>query len=83
MCGPDFDPKAPVTRKALLVRFVTEEGGQDIVEYGLLAAFIGIAGYLTLEVIEGEILTTYLSWINPATGTPSVWEPPPPTAPPP
>ena len=63
-------------RSELLRRFITEDGGQDIVEYAFLAAFIGIAGYLTLEAIEDAVRTTYESWLDPTTGTPSVWAPP-------
>ena len=70
-----------VRRSELLCRFITEDGGQDTVEYALLAAFIGIAGWLTLQVIDDSVLATYQSWLDPTTGTPSVWEPPEPTPP--
>ena len=36
--------------KNLLVRFVREDEGQDIIEYGLLAAFISVVAWLTLPV---------------------------------
>jgi Flp pilus assembly pilin Flp len=64
-----------------LRRFVYEDAGQDVIEYALLAASVGIAGYLVMEGISNGVFTTYASWLDPAAGTPSVWEPPEPTAP--
>jgi Flp pilus assembly pilin Flp len=64
-----------VKRNQLIRRFISEDGGQDIIEYALLAAFIGIAGMLALREIQGSVATTYSSWIDPASGTPSLWEP--------
>lgn len=58
--------------------FVRDERGQDLVEYALLAGFIGIAGYLVLGALSGDIFNTYDSWIDPATGTPTLWDPPDP-----
>jgi len=66
-------------RNELLCRFITEDGGQDTIEYALLAAFIGIAGYLTLQIIDDSVLAVYSGWLDPDTGTPSVWQPPEPT----
>jgi Flp pilus assembly pilin Flp len=34
-----------------LKKFLREENGQDLVEYGLLAAFISIAAVLTVRLI--------------------------------
>ena len=64
-----------------LRRFVRDDAGQDVIEYALLAASIGIAGYLIMEGIRDGVFTTYTSWLDPAAGTPSVWEPPEPSAP--
>jgi len=64
----------------LLGRFMGEDDGQDAIEYALIAGFIGIAGILALEAIEGTVFDTYSSWIDPSAGTPSLWapnEPPP------
>jgi Flp pilus assembly pilin Flp len=58
--------------------FVADEGGQDVVEYALLAAFIGIAGYLALGAISGTVAAVYASWVDPAAGVPSLWDPPAP-----
>jgi len=62
----------------LLRRLLIEDDGQDIVEYAFLGAFIGIAGWLTLQAIEDGVLETYQIWLDPTSGTPSVWEPPEP-----
>jgi Flp pilus assembly pilin Flp len=59
----------------LISRFVREDSAQDLVEYAYLAAFLGLTGYLALNAISGEALTTYTSWVNPATGMPSIWDP--------
>jgi len=56
-------------------RFLVSDGGQDIVEYALLAAFIGVAGALVLNTMGITIFTTYQSWIDPSVGAPSIWEP--------
>jgi Flp pilus assembly pilin Flp len=62
-------------RCELMRRFISEDGGQDIIEYALIAVFFGIVGMLTLEAIEGAIDVTYRSWIDPVVGTPSLWAP--------
>jgi len=61
--------------RVLLLRFFREEGGQDLIEYAYLAAFFGIAGYLVLSSIGPTVGATYNAWLNPTTGTPSLWEP--------
>lgn len=61
-------------------RFVTDDGGQDVIEYAFLAAFVGIAGALVLQALSGAIFDTYSSWIDPTVGAPSLWEPPEPPA---
>ena len=45
--------------KNLIVRFVREEEGQDIIEYSLLAAFISISGYLILQSIGTSVNSIY------------------------
>jgi len=54
--------------------------GQDMVEYALLAAFVGVAGLLALTTMGSTIQTTYLTWISPGAGAPSIWDPAPPLA---
>jgi Flp pilus assembly pilin Flp len=41
--------------KNLLVRFVREEEGQDLLEYALLSAFIGLAGLAAFDAMSGTI----------------------------
>jgi Flp pilus assembly pilin Flp len=45
--------------KNLLVRFIREEEGQDIIEYALLAAFISIVAYTLLVGIGGDVQNIY------------------------
>lgn len=59
----------------LVRRLICEDGGQDIIEYALLAAFIGIAGMLTLRALSSDIYATYTQWLDPSVGTPSLWAP--------
>ena len=60
---------------AVLRRFIRDEGGQDLIEYAFLAAFIGIAGYVVLGDIVPVIGVTYTSWMSPTTGVSSLWQP--------
>jgi Flp pilus assembly pilin Flp len=63
-------------------RGVADDRGQDLVEYALLAAFIGIAGWAVLMLIPEAIGAAYASWIDADGGVPSLWDPPePPGAP--
>jgi Flp pilus assembly pilin Flp len=61
--------------RSIVERFVREDGGQDIVEYALLAAFFGVVGYLALSGIGTAVLNTYNSWKDPTSGVPSLWDP--------
>ena len=64
----------------LLPRFIAEDGAQDLVEYALLAAFIGIAGWAVLTTLPTVMGATYGSWMDPTVGVPSRWDPPEPGA---
>jgi Flp pilus assembly pilin Flp len=66
---------APTLRRRVLGRFVGGEAGQDLVEYALLAAFIGVAGWLALSVIDDAVGSTYLSWLSTTSGAPALWAP--------
>ena len=46
-------------RLGLLARFIAEDGAQDLVEYALLAAFIGIAGWAVLMTLPNVMGATY------------------------
>ena len=48
--------------RALFVRLVADDRGQDVIEYGLLAAIIGIAGILVLPAIGDAMGTAYSAW---------------------
>jgi Flp pilus assembly pilin Flp len=72
-------------RVGLVARFVADDGAQDLVEYALLAAFIGIAGWAILMTLRDVMHTTYESWMDPgvegdptAGGVPARWDPPEP-----
>jgi Flp pilus assembly pilin Flp len=67
-------------RPGLLARFIAEDGAQDLVEYALLAAFIGIAGWAVLMTLPGVIGATYASWLDPTNGVPGRWDPPEPAS---
>ena len=73
--------RSDIGRGQLLRRFAREDTGQDLVEYAFIAVFIGIVGYLVLFGIRDEATAAYLSWVDPAAGTPSLWEPAEPPAP--
>jgi hypothetical protein len=60
---------------ALAVRFAVEDGGQDLIEYAFLAAFLATAGYLVLLNLSSDINRVYGSWLDPSTGVPSLWDP--------
>jgi Flp pilus assembly pilin Flp len=49
--------------KALVARFVREESGQDLIEYGLLVGII-TAGAVTAINAIGPKVTTYYSTLN-------------------
>ena len=74
----------PITRDDIrlgfLSRIIAEDGAQDLVEYALLAAFIGIAGWAVLMTLPNVMSATYGSWMDPTVGVPSRWDPPEPGA---
>jgi Flp pilus assembly pilin Flp len=59
----------------LLSRLLTEENGQDLIEYALLTAAIGFAGVVGINLIGAAINSTYTSW---DTGVNNLWEVPAP-----
>lgn len=48
--------------RQLLKRFISEESGQDVVEYALLAAFIGTVGILAWQSVGVGIGNAYTGW---------------------
>jgi Flp pilus assembly pilin Flp len=62
---------------SFLVGLISDDDGQDLIEYALLTAFIAIAGILGFQAIGLAINTSYTSW---DTTNQDLWEPPPPTS---
>ncbi len=46
----------------LIREFIDGEQGQDLVEYALLCAFIGLAAVATFAAMQGVMAGTYSSW---------------------
>ena len=55
-----FDRNDP--RSRWLVSFLRDESGQDLIEYGLLTAFIGFAGIFVWTNISAVIGAKYSGW---------------------
>jgi Flp pilus assembly pilin Flp len=66
--------------RRLVHRLVIEDGAQDLVEYALLGAFIATAGAVALNAIGPDLAKTYSTWMDPNSGTPSLWAPPEPAS---
>jgi Flp pilus assembly pilin Flp len=58
----------------LLMRLVAEEDGQDVIEYALLTAAIGLCALAAFSLWSGAINKTYNSW---NTSTNQLWDPEP------
>ena len=56
----------------LAVRLAVEDHGQDLVEYALLTAAIGLAGIVAWPLIVDSMGATYQGW---DTGVQDLWEP--------
>jgi Flp pilus assembly pilin Flp len=56
-------------------RFVSDDCGQDLIEYALLTAIIGISGLLVLSTISTKMGTAYSGW---NTAGQNAWQPCPP-----
>jgi Flp pilus assembly pilin Flp len=59
----------------MLWLLVTDESGQDLIEYGLLAGLFAAVSGALFPVLADQMSTAYQSWV---TGTHAVWEPCPP-----
>jgi Flp pilus assembly pilin Flp len=51
-----------------LWRFLTDDSAQDLIEYALLAAFIGIAGWAAVMSIDEIVAAAYGNWTGAETG---------------
>ena len=58
--------------KELMARLVVNDEGQDLIEYALLTAFIGLAGAAALNLVAASMNTTYGGW---GTGINNLWKP--------
>ncbi len=47
-----------------LRELIFEEDGQDLIEYGLLAAFVSLAVIASIDAIGGSLNTTYQSFAS-------------------
>ena len=47
------------TVRSLIARLAREEGGQDLIEYGLLAALISVLAVAALTSIGSKLMNTY------------------------
>lgn len=56
----------------LMTRFVCDEHGQDIIEYGLLSAGIALVGIITWNNIGVGIAAAYGNWDS---GVQDLWRP--------
>jgi Flp pilus assembly pilin Flp len=66
-----------VRLRALAVAFVCDEHGQDLIEYALLTATIGVAGAAVWAAMGPAIAAAYTTW---GTGVNNQWETPDPGA---
>jgi Flp pilus assembly pilin Flp len=63
--------------RALFLRLLRDEDGQDIVEYVLLTAFIGLTGVAAFPLMLQAMGAAYQAWEG---GMNSLWETPAPSA---
>lgn len=78
--GQRFDRGSDGVSLSLLTHFVRDDSAQDLVEYALLAAFIGIAGWAVLMTLPNVMGATYASWLDTTNGVPGQWDPPEPAS---
>jgi Flp pilus assembly pilin Flp len=60
---------------SLFTRFVHDEEGDDLVEYAILTAMIGLAGYLVFPALLSTMGVAYGNWDSKQQ---DIWEPCPP-----
>jgi Flp pilus assembly pilin Flp len=51
-----------VNDRQLFVRFLHEEAGQDIIEYALLCAFLGVIGVVAWQGVKTGLHSAYSGW---------------------
>jgi pilus assembly protein Flp/PilA len=45
--------------KQLMNRFVSDESGQDLIEYALVAALVGLGSVASMQTLAGSIANTF------------------------
>lgn len=63
-----------------VAHLLTDETGQDIVEYALLTAFFGLCALTAWSTLREALSASYAGT---SSGVQSLWEPPPPSGSPP
>ena len=58
--------------REIAARFMTDDSGQDLIEYGLLTAIIGLAGLLAFSTLATTMGTVYGRW---NTAGQTAWQP--------
>jgi Flp pilus assembly pilin Flp len=58
-----------------IAALIRDESGQDLLEYALLAGFIGVVGALIFPAIADEMGVAYGAWLS---GAEAAWDPPAP-----
>lgn len=69
--------RTPGTLFTWLACLVADESGQDIVEYALLSAAVGLAGVAVVDLLAGSMSAAYTSWDTAAQSDPLVEMPDP------
>jgi len=58
--------------RSLLDRFLNDDSGQDLIEYGLLASIIAVAGILVFPRVGNVMGAHFSTW---GTAVYNLWEP--------
>ena len=62
--------------RGLVRRFVVEESGQDLIEYALMGAALGLSGLATFGFIVTHMAASYTTWDS---GVQNLWQLPAPS----
>jgi Flp pilus assembly pilin Flp len=46
----------------MLLRFIRDDDGQDLIEYALLSCFIGLSAVVAWSIIPPKIAAAYANW---------------------
>ena len=76
-CRPPSEGRTPATLLTWLACLVADDSGQDIVEYALLSAAVGLAGVAVVDLLAGSMSAAYTSWDTAAQSDPLVEMPDP------